>query len=277
MKRSIIFALLCIFATVLSAHDMFLKLQSFFLKPRAQASIALYNGTFDKSENVITRDRMQDVSVAGPNSERTYPDTSQWYNAGAVSMLEIKTGGAGTYVVGVSTKPKMIALAAKDFNEYLQHDGVLDVYDTRQKNNALEKDARELYSKHIKTIVQVGDKRSDGFKARLGYPLEIVPLQNPYALKEGEVLEVLVLRDGKPVTNQLVYANFAGHHEHAKTPDGEERHDEAVNTRTDANGIAKIKLEEHGQWYIRLIHMVPSNQKDVDYESNWATLTFEIQ
>ncbi|MCI0695728.1 DUF4198 domain-containing protein [candidate division KSB1 bacterium] len=277
MKKFSIIAILCLCATVLSAHDMFLKLQSFFLKPRAQATIALYNGTFDKSENVISRDRMQDVSVAGPNSERVHPDTSQWHDAGNTSMLDLKTSDAGTYVVGVSTKPKVIALSAKDFNEYLQHDGVLDVYEARRKSNALEKDARELYSKHIKAVVQVGDKRSDGFKARLGYPIEIVPLQNPYTLKEGEVLEVLVLSHGKPLANELVYANFAGHHEHAKTSDGEERHEEAVTTRTDANGVAKIKLEEHGHWYIRLIRMVPSNQKDVDYESNWATLTFEIK
>jgi len=277
MKRCIIFALLCIFATALSAHDMFLKLQSFFLKPRAQASIALYNGTFDKSENVITRDRMLDVSVAGPNSERAHPDTAQWRNAGNVSMLEITTGDAGTYVVGVSTKPRMLALAAKDFNAYLLHDGLLDTYEARKKNNALEKDARELYSKHIKAVVQVGDKRSDGFKARLGYPVEIVPLQNPYSLKEGETLEVLVLSHGTPLANALVYANFAGHQAHAKTANGEERHEEAVTTRTDANGVAKIKLEKHGQWYIRLIHMVPGNQKDADYESNWATLTFEIR
>jgi uncharacterized GH25 family protein len=277
MKRFIIFALLCTFATALNGHDMFLKLQSFFLKPRTQASIALYNGTFQKSENVITRDRMQDVSVAGPNSERAHPDTSQWKNIGNVSVLEITTGDPGTYVVGVSTKAKTLALSAKDFNEYLLHDGVLDTYEARKKSNALDKDARESYSKHIKAVVQVGDTRSDGFKARLGYPIEIVPLQNPYSLKAGETLEALVLSHGQPLANELVYASFAGHHAHAKTAGGEERHLEAVTTRTDANGVAKIKLEKRGQWYLRLIHMVPGNQKDVDYESNWATLTFEIQ
>ncbi len=276
MKRFIIFALLCIFAAALNAHDMFLKLQSFFLKPHVKANIALFNGTFQKSENVITRDRMQDVSVVGPNSQRAHPDTSQWHNAGNVSVLEITTGDAGTYVVGVSTKSKALTLAAKDFNEYLLHDGVLDTYEARKKSNALDKDARELYSKHIKAVVQIGDKRSDGFKARLGYPIEIVPLQNPYSLKAGETLEALVLSHGKPLANALVYASFAGHHAHAKTASGEERHEEAVTTRTDANGVAKIKLAKHGQWYIRLIHMVPSKQKDVDYESNWATLTFEI-
>ncbi|MFQ5628932.1 MAG: DUF4198 domain-containing protein [bacterium] len=267
---TVLFILTCV--AVLSAHDMFLKLTSFLLAPNANVSMALYNGTFEKSENFITRDRMLDVSIVGPGSERVHPDTSQWRNAGATTMLDFKTGDSGTYVVGVSTKARMIALSAKDFNEYLIHDGLLDVLEARKKNNELEKDARELYSKHVKAIIQVGDKRSDGYKANLGYPIEIIPLQNPYTLKAGEDLAVQVLRDGKPVAKQLVYGSYAGYHGH----DDEGDHVEAVKIRTDEAGIAKIKLEKSGQWYIRLIHMVASDKNDVDYESNWATLTFEV-
>jgi uncharacterized GH25 family protein len=259
--------------TALSAHDMFLKLETFFLKPHTAVTISLYNGTFEKSENVITRDRMQDISIAGPQNERVHPDTLQWRDAGATTLLDFKTGGEGTYVAGVSTKPRMIELAAKDFNEYLEHDGVLDVLASRKEKGELDKEARELYSKHVKAVFQVGQRRSDGFKAKLGYPIEIVPLQNPYHLGKGEVLEALVLKNGQPVANQLVYASFAGYHKHGD----EGNHAEAVKTRTDQNGVAKIELSKSGHWYIRLIHMVSSDEEGVDYESNWATLTFEIK
>ena len=267
---SLFFILIC--AAVLDAHDMFLKLTSFFLAPNANATIVLYNGTFEKSENFITRNRMSDVSIAGPGSERVHPDTSRWRNAGATTMLDFKTGNAGTYVIGVSTKAKIIALAAKDFNDYLTHDGVLDVLEARKKNKEVEKGARELYSKHVKAVVQVGEKRSDGYKANLGYPIEIVPQQNPYELKAGDVLSVQVLRDGKPVASRFVYASYAGYHSH----DDQGGQVAAVKTRTAAAGMAKINLEKSGQWYIRLIHMVASGRKDVDFESNWATLTFEV-
>jgi uncharacterized GH25 family protein len=258
---------------VLFAHDMFLKLETFFLKPHSSITVALFNGTFDKSENVITRDRMIDVSIIGPQTGRVHPDTSQWRESGNVTRLDFKTGEEGTYLLGVSTKARMLELSAKDFNSYLEHDGVLDVLAARKEKNELDKPARELYSKHVKTIFQVGDKRSDAFKERLDYPIEIVPLQNPYTLKVGGVLEVLVLRDGDPVSNQLVYASYAGHHQHGDT-DG---HVEAVKTRTNEKGVTQIKLSKAGKWYIRLIHMVTSDKQGVDYESNWATLTFEIK
>jgi hypothetical protein len=51
--------------------------------------------------------------------------------------------------------------------------------------------------------------------------------------------------------------------------------------RTDADGVARIRIDDRGQWYVKFIHMekykgvrAPSSP---DYESKWATLTFEIK
>ena len=153
------------------------------------------------------------------------------------------------------------------------HDGVLDMLEMRKKKGVSDQDAVELYSKHVKAVVQVGDVRSDSYKEILGYPIEIIPQQNPYSLKKDDVLEVRVLFKGKPVANEIVYSSYAGFHGH--NDKGE--HVNAVQTRTDANGVAKIKLEKVGQWYVRLIHMEEITGKDHNYESNWATLTFEIK
>ena len=84
---------------------------------------------------------------------------------------------------------------------------------------------------------------------------------------------MLVLRESKPVANQLISASYDGHHSH--NDDG--THVEAVRTRTDEQGVARIALRNAGVWYIRLIHMVERPEPDVDYESNWATLTFEVR
>src|SRR5574341_667466 len=164
MKKTLAVGLLIfVLTTVLNSHDMFLKLESFFLKPQTPATISLFNGTFEKSENAISRDRMLDVSIAGPGNERVHPDTSQWREFGGITRLDFRTGSEGTYVAGLSTKPRIIELAAKDFNEYLAHDGVLDVLASRKEKGMLDKDACELYSKHVKAIFQVGQQRSEGF------------------------------------------------------------------------------------------------------------------
>ena len=257
----------------LYAHDMYLKLSTYFLPPHTETSIALYNGTFAKSENVITRDRMLDVSIVGPGDAVVHPDTTAWWEKDDITWLNFETGASGTYVLGVSTRSRIIDLTSKELNIYLEHDGVLDVLADRRKQGTLGEDARERYSKHVKAIYQVGDTRTDAFAHRLDYPIEIVLLKNPYELGVGATCEVLVLRAGEPVADQLVYASYDGFH----GLDEAGNHVEAVKTRTDADGVARFEITQAGQWYVRLIHMVESDEDGVDYESNWATVTFEIR
>jgi len=262
------------------AHDMFLILDRFFVAPNSTVEIALFNGEFDRSENVITRDRMADVSVVSPAGV-THPSKSAWHDVSRfhpdsldTAVLSFETGAPGTYVVGVSTNPTVFTLSAEDFNDYLQHDGVVDIIAQRERDGTTGDEATERYSKHVKAILQVGDARSDGYAHALGYPAEFVPLRNPYELGVGDDLEVRFLRDGDPVPNQIVYASHEGFHSH----DTEGEHTVAVTVRTDGDGIARIPLSARGRWFIRTIRMVQRpTEPDIDYESSWATLTFEIR
>ena len=271
MKKALILAGILI---VSSAHDMFIKMDSYFLKPNKQAELFIYNGTFEISENSIERNRMQNVTLLGPDFKNE-PGEGSWYDKDNVTWLKFKTGKSGTYVAGISIVPNMIELSANDFNEYLEHDGVIDVLEDRRKNQELNKPAKEKYSKHVKTIFQVGEKTSNDFAKNLGYPIEFVPIENPYTLNENEVLRVKLLRNGKPLKNHLVYAGFmqVGHGHNSR----EDHHHTEMKLETNSDGIASVHISQHGYWYIRTIHMVRSNETGVDYESNWATLTFEIR
>ena len=62
----------------------------------------------------------------------------------------------------------------------------------------------------------MGAATSAEFGVVLGYEAEIVPLQNPYALKAGDVLKVRCLVLGKPLTNYVVLAG-------GRRADGEKR------------------------------------------------------
>ena len=220
-KLALTAGLMLLLVGTLSAHDLFLKLSIYFVAPNSEATVALINGTFDQSENAIARDRMTDVSIVDGSGAVQHSDTSHWHDEGNRALLDVQTGESGTYVVGVSTASRMIDLSAEDFNNYLRHDGVVDVLAAREEGGTLDQPDRERYSKHVKALVQVGDARSDTYSHRLGYPIEIVPQQNPYAMQSGDALDVLVLRDGRPVTNQMVYANYEGHHAHGEA--GEHR------------------------------------------------------
>lgn len=261
-------ALLLASATFAAAHDMFVKPTRFFAPENAEVRVRLLNGTFSKSENSIARNRLADASVLTPRG-RIKLDTAEWGVKGDTSTFHIHTRAAGTYIIGVSTKPNRIDLSADDFNLYLQDDGIPDVLEARKKAGELQKPAKERYHKHVKALVQVGSQRSEHYATPMGYPAEIIPIENPYTLQKGATLRVKTLVDGKPAANQ--YVLYGG-----ELPNGAGGI-EQKSTRSDAQGVASISLSAAGVWYIKFINMTKVAKDSVDYESKWATLTFEVR
>lgn len=210
------------------SHDLYIKLETYFLEPNQEAVLSLYNGTFEKSDNTIARDRMLDASVVS-NGKRVAINPEQWQDQDStITKLRFNTGDAGTYVAGVSTKARNIELTAEKFNKYLKSDGVLDMLKQRTADSLLDQDVVENYQKHVKAIYQVGDIKTDDWKTVLGYPIEFVPLENPYDKHTGEQLDVQLLLDGKPLANQLVFADSVkGSHAHSHDENTQEHnHDD---------------------------------------------------
>lgn len=255
-------------ATAALAHDMFIKLNTYFLQPNTAVQVPLINGTFLASENAIAVNRMRDASlvVAG---RRQPIDLKNWTAAGDTTFIGIRTAAAGTYVIGASTRHTDFELTAEEFNEYLEHDGIPDVLEARRRAGQLDVPVAERYSKHVKAVFQVGEARSGGFDIVLGYPAEVVPLDNPYNLRVGDALTVRCLVDGRAVPGQFVLAGGIG----AGGVAIPER-----SGRTDADGVARFTIDRAGRWYIKFINMVSLDEPSpIDYESKWATLTFEIR
>lgn len=270
MKRSLVLALalLLVVVTALAAHDLFIKPASYFLAPNSASHARVVNGTFTRSENSITWDRVRDLSVVGP-AGTTHPEASAWSDRGDTSVLRFTTGAAGTYVLGASTRPRVLRLEGKDFNAYLESDGVPDILAARRKSGDITKPARERYQKHIKAVLQVGDRRSDTYGTSLGYPAELVPLENPYTLLPGSTLRLRTLVDGRPVANQYVVSG-------GRTPNGGRIVGGAH--RSDSSGVVRVPLKSAGQWYVKFIHMTKvAGDTAIDYESKWASLTFELR
>jgi hypothetical protein len=38
-----------------------------------------------------------------------------------------------------------------------------------------------------------------------------------------------------------------------------------------------VTLDAAGTWYVKFVHMVRASEPGLDYESKWATLTFETR
>lgn len=255
------------FAGSLYAHDLFIRADSFYVAPNSTVNLRLLSGSFDSSENAIDRARVRDISLVGPRGW-VHLDTTAWSASGNPTVLKVSVGAEGTYLVGASLAKREIALTAKEFNAYLKEDGVPDILALRKRRGELGKNARERYSKHIKTLIQSGALRTGNYREVLGYPAEIVVLDNPYQMRPGRSLRVLALVDGKPAAGQALLSGGKNGSNVIR-----ER-----TTRTNSMGIAVVPLREKGQWYLKFIRMVPvAGDSTVDYESKWATLTFEIR
>jgi uncharacterized protein DUF4198 len=259
-------ALLLGTAVALHAHDLFIKMDSYHLRANTPVRVPILNGTFQGSVSSVTADRVADVSIAS-GGRRVKVSMELWSADSDTTFLDIRTGDPGTYVLGVSTLPRDLGLRAIDFNTYLAVDGIPDVLVERARDRELDKDVREKYSKHIKAVYQVGERRSSGVDEVFGHPAELVPLTNPYSLSVGDEIAFRVLVDGEPVRGQLVLA--AGLNG--------SREIEERSERSDGDGVVRFTLDSPGRWYAKFINMRKSDEDGIDYESKWATLSFEIR
>ena len=83
----------------------------------------------------------------------------------------------------------------------------------------------------------------------------------------GATIEILCLKDGQPLVNQFV---MSGRESGGKDLP-------QANVRTDKQGIARIKLNAAGKWYVKFINMTRLTDPKINYESKWATLTFALK
>ncbi len=263
-------ALLIFAGGALFAHDLFLRPVRFFVAPGEEILVRMLNGTFTSSEGGVSRDRVRDLRAVSENASLAI-DTSSLEVGKTESVVHLTATKPGTYVVGISLRPRTIRLEGKAFNEYLRSDGIPSILEQRSKSGELELPARERYSKHVKAIVQVGDARSKVVNTVFGYPAELVPLDNPYRKNRRAGIRLRALVDGHPIAGQVILYGGAG--------DGGVVYKEKA-VETGADGVAVVMPAGAGKWYAKFINMrsVRGAAGDsVDYESKWTTLTFGIR
>ena len=266
-RRAVVIAgAMLLVASLAWAHDLFLKLESYFLAPGSRVQIPVLNGTFARSDATVATERIADISIQSPAGRARLDPIAAWRSRDSTSLLTLELDEAGTYVVGVTTRPRDSQRDAQNFNAFLEADGIPDVLEDRRRANELGKDARYRYAKYVKAVFQVGAARTAHFGAVLGHAAEIVPLDNPYAAGVGPSLRFRCLVGGQPVANQVVFW-------------GGERNGLAVaerRARTDSTGVVTLPRDV-GRWYLKFIHMARAAEPGLDYDSHWATLTFEVR
>lgn len=142
------------------------------------------------------------------------------------------------------------------------------------KRGKTKKDLKNVLScsyseKFSKAVVNVGKGGGNIFSKIVGQQIEIIPLENPGVLREGDYLSVKVLLEGKPMPSQMVYGTYMGF--------STEKNAFAYTTNTDRQGIARIRILKPGVWLLVTKITEPYPEPEVcDKRSMSATLTFEV-
>lgn len=165
----------------------------------------------------------------------------------------------GLQVVGYYSKPSPVALPAEKFNEYLKEEGLDAIAALRTSRKELSLDVNERFSRCAKSLLAAGS--AGGGDRVLGFPLELVAEKNPYTMLAGEALPVRLLYENRPLAGALVVAM--------------NRMNPALTqkARTDPQGRVRLKLPADGMWMIKSVQMTGQGG---EYQSLWASLTFEI-
>ena len=182
--------------------------------------------------------------------------------------LTIKAKGEkGVEPIRVKLKAKGTYLAVLAVRTFVSK--TIEGYFYKPKNELKNVLESFWYEPVAKAIINVGAPGGNIYRKRLGYQFEIVPLENPANIKEGDMLPVYCLLKGKP-TKAWIYATYAGF--------SNLRNTFAWTTHTDKKMIAKVKILKKGLWLVKTEDSLPyKDPSKADSYKFISTLTFEIK
>jgi uncharacterized GH25 family protein len=245
----------------LFAHDFWIEPSSFHPAAGAELSVSLRVGEHFRGDPV-PRDEQRIVrfvlaSAAGETPIGGLPATDP---AGLV-----RVSSPGFAVMAYRSNRSPILLEATKFEKYLVDEGLDRVLEARAARGERGAPGKEVYSRCAKSLVAVGATGQAGFDRVLGLTLELVADASPLKARPGGKMPFRILYEGKPLAGALVKAIAL------------DDPDNTLAARSDAQGRVTFVLARKGVWLVKAVHMVPAPPETrADWESLWASLTFEI-
>jgi uncharacterized GH25 family protein len=254
-------SLIVLFSSAASAHYTFVMPEKFRVSQGETVKIGFHSADGFPDSSAIGK-RFQETALY-TSSGRT--EITGLVEEGKRLVANITVPASGHIVATVVNASAMENMKAESFTKYLKEEGLTSIVDDRAKAGESDKPARERYTMYAKSIMLAGAPNND-YKRIVGTPIEIVPEMDPYAMKAGQLLPVRVLFKGTAAKNLEMMATST-----AMTPVKAK----SIG-RTDADGRINVPVTS-GMWRLHTILMERSSQPDTDWESHWATLTFEVR
>jgi uncharacterized GH25 family protein len=243
------------------AHEFWVEPATFTLESGGRLGIRLCVGDgFEGWSLARNAQRIEKFVAAGPAGEQPIVGLDGSEPAGIARLTT-----PGGYVIAYRSNRAFTEMPRLKFDEYLKDKGLDRIVGLRAKQGANRQQVvHEAYSRNSKALIRVGNA-SAIVDRRMGLRLELIAVPDRSQAEGGELHSYQLLFEGRPLAGALVAATRPG------------TSDEDLKARTDAEGRARFRLPMPGMWRIAVVHMIRA-PADVaaDWESLWASLTFEI-
>jgi len=262
MKKSIIFFLLFT-AVTLSAHEFWIQPDKFIYKRGETINLRFLGGEKFAGQNWTgNKDKVQTMHLYFADVVDSNLDNSLTENKG--DSIQFAIYEEGTIMATLNTKNSFIDLNGKEFNAYLRDEGLTEALQYRIEHGDTAKKGTEHYQRSVKTIFQVGKKKTNVYEKRTALPLDIIPDENPYAVAKDGKFKLKILFQG----NALKKTKIKVWHKANNKVNSEDY-------ETDNKGEVKIFLSLRGEWMISCVKMLRTeNDEEAEWQSYWGSLTW---
>lgn len=250
--------------TFAQGHEFWMKPSKFFFRSGEKLLVRFMVGENFMGESWdIKKHRVEKMEHYSLGSVKSLVDS---ITDTETQNLALTLKQEGTHMISLQSNNAFIELEGDKFNDYVKEDGLDDVYTHREKTNTLSKPSKEFYSRYSKLLVQVGEKKDDTYKKVVGFPIEIIPEQNPYSLKKGDAVRFKILYEGKPLFGARV-----------KVWNRYDNRTTLQNIHTEKNGVIETRISNPGSWMVSVVKMVPSKLPGAEWQSYWGSLVFGVE
>lgn len=237
-----------------SAHDLWLEVRDYTADAGEDITLTLGYGHYLPAREFMSNVDLEEIYILDNKGNRI--------GLGSYSDVEFKgekpLKEEGTYLVVAEKKGSFFTKTTKGYKRGQSKKGLKNVIECSYSK------------KYTKAIVNVGKGGGNTFSKVLGHDLEIIPLENPGNLAEGDYFSVKVTFKGEPLQYSHVFATYSGF--------STEKNTFAYATKTNTDGIAKIKMLRSGVWLVATYYKdAYPDTKECDYYQFTSTLTFEVR
>ena len=242
------------------AHEFWITPTDFRPEPGATVGLKLYQGLGFKGQSLpYINEWFSSYVVLTPIGLRDIDGELGDDPAGTLRIDD-----AGLYLVVYQSTADFLSLDALRFNRFLREEGLEHIAQQRAERGESDQPGTEYYRRCAKTLLGTNLTQAAGFDRNFDCSFELILESNPHAA-DGAGVRLQARYLGKPIAGILVKGFTKAAPE------------ERITARTDTEGRATLDVSRPGQWLLNAVHMIPANNRgDAQWESFWASLTFQI-